>query len=112
MAALSYGLGCVSPVKHWRPFNILGKGARWRILSGMPSNFGFCIEAIRRFVGLTAGILLALRNPDVAVSHLDFHFIQVERHIGFLGHACHFRITKQYRGLFHSAPIQELAVPG
>ena len=31
----SYSLGCVAPVKNRRLFDVLGKGARWRVLCGM-----------------------------------------------------------------------------
>jgi hypothetical protein len=89
----SYCLGCISPVKDRRLLNVLGMGAGRRILSGMSSDLGLFIEAIGRFVSLTARILLTLRNPDVAVADLDFRFIQIEWHIGVLGHSWHFHIT-------------------
>jgi hypothetical protein len=71
----SYCLGCVAPVKDRRLFNVLGKGASWRVLCSMSQNLSFRIEPVGRLVSLTARIILALRNPNVTVSDLDFRFL-------------------------------------
>jgi hypothetical protein len=71
----SYCLGCVAPVKDRRLFNILGKGASWRVLCSMSQNLSFRIEAVGRLVSLTARIIRALRNPNVTVSDSNFRFV-------------------------------------
>jgi hypothetical protein len=81
----SYCLGCVAPVKDRRLFNILGKGASWRVLCSMSQNLSFRIEAVGRLVSLTARIIRSLRDADITVPNLDFRFTQIERHI-VLGH--------------------------